>query len=195
MEVSIERVQGVTHRLVPEISQLLETTFPDCERESIPDFLADLEANRGPSLWVMTSHDGYLIGFARGFVFQASRRGFVVHIALVPESRGKRLGEQLLKRVNEEMRTSCEGYEGMYLEVERLEDAVTDAERESRRKRLAFFDRLGARLVSSELIQPPSQPGQPPVPLNLLFWGETAARDDELLSDFYKGIATIYRKF
>lgn len=194
MEVSIERVQGVTHRLVPEVSQLLETTFPDCERESIPDFLTDLEANRGPSLWVMTCEDGYFIGFARGFVFQSSCRGFVVHVALVQERRGKRFGEQLLKCVNEEMRASCEGYEGMYLEVERLEDAATDAELEARRKRLAFFDRLGARLVSSQLVQPPSQPGQPPVPLNLLFWGETTARDDELLSDFYKGIATMYRK-
>lgn len=177
---------GVNHPFVAQVSHLLKVTFPECERESIPDFLADLEAGRGHILWVLTNPSEQFLGFARGIVFPRIKRGWVVHVALDPQHRGCGLGDVLLKLVWDEMRASCEGFEGMYLEVERVEDADSELEREGRRKRLAFFDYLGARLVASEYIQPPSQPGQPPVPLNLLFWGESAVADKKLLSDFYE---------
>ncbi|MBL8060206.1 MAG: GNAT family N-acetyltransferase [Chthonomonas sp.] len=186
MELKLERVHRADHPNVSHVSQLLEVTFPECERESIPDFLADLEAGRGHTLWVLTDPHDQFLGFARGMVFPSLKRGWVVHVALDPRHRGGGLGAELLQQVLGEMRRSFEGFEGMYLEVERLQEAATEQERAERQKRLAFFDRLGARLVSPDYIQPPSQPGQPPVPLNLLFWGETAASDDELLADFYE---------
>lgn len=83
-----------------------------------------------------------------------------------------------------EFRTMCPGLEGIYLEVERVEDAQQD--QEARQKRLEFFKKLGAWLVTPSYIQPPSQPRQPPVALNLLFWGETRASPHELVSDFYE---------
>jgi len=185
VELKLERVDRGNHPHVPLVSRLLDVTFPEWERESIPEFLGDLKAGRGHTLWVLSDNSGQFLGFARGMVFPSLRRGWVVHVALLSECRGSGLGEQMLKLVWEEMQASCAGLEGVYLEVERLEDATTESERTARHKRLAFFERLGAQLISPGYIQPPSQQGQPPVPLNLLFWGKTAASDEELLADFY----------
>lgn len=186
MELRLERILGKWHPHLAKISSLLETTFPECERESIPEFLADLEAGRGHQLWCLCGPEGEFLGFARGMVFPKVRRGWIVHIALAPEERGAGLGAKLFELVWGAMAVQVDGFEGIYLEVERIEDAADDEERVARQKRLGFFDRLGARLVSTEYIQPPSQPGQPPVPLNLLFWGESADSEGKMLSDFYE---------
>ncbi len=182
----IDQVTDSGHPHVPAVARLLEDTFPEWERESMAMFWADLRAGRGLELWVLTDDAEQFLGFARGCCLPENSRGWIVHLALEPGQRGAGRGEAFLLLLRDHLRERVPKFEGLYFEVERVEDSAGATERGAREKRLAFFARLGARVVTTGYVQPPSQPGQPPVPLNLLFWGETVADNLELVLDFYQ---------
>ncbi len=60
--------------------------------------------------------------------------------------------------------------QGIIFEVEREDLAATAREREERIRRLRFFARVGARIVTGiDYLQPPLHPDAEPVPLYLMF--------------------------
>jgi hypothetical protein len=97
---------------------------------------------------------------------------FIVYLAVDPELRSRHIGAALFEKLWEE---GCRRYseaglkaEGMVWEVDIPERASTGQGLEQGRRRIAFFQRLGGRLLPAPYFQPPVD-GITPVPMHLMF--------------------------
>ena len=129
-------------------------------------------------------------GMARG-AFLPSGIGFVVHVAVAKPLQGLGLGERLIRHAIGAFQTDAEKagvpYYGTIFEVERVEDARDVREKTVRERRLRFFDRLGATLLTSHYTQPSMAPGLPPVLLNLLWLESTPGlARPTIIKQFYR---------
>lgn len=129
-------------------------------------------------------------GMVRGALLP-SGIGFIVHVAVARPLQGLSLGERLVRHAIQAFEADAEKmgipYYGTVFEVERVEDARDAQQKIVREKRLRFFDRLGAIVLTSDYTQPPMAPGLPPVPLNLL-WLEArpGLARPTIIKDFYR---------
>lgn len=156
LELFIESFHAWGREPVPVLTQILR------EREN---------PNREPYYrkWVAEDESG-VIGMIRGAYLPTAGAGFVVHIAVSKSTRGKGVARQLLAAAEGGFQDDAKGrlYQGLVFEVERIQDAKTDRERDIDAARLMFFDRIGARLVTPNYTQPPMGSWLPEMPLNLL---------------------------
>ena len=175
--------------------RLYEASFPVDEREP----RAVIEAWLRPTgisspgqaaikRFVVAERDAEVVGLTIHEFRPACGLGWLIYIAVEPSCRGTGLGARLLEAVRGLVRldASFRGvrYRGMILEVERVEDATDEADRVVRKARLAYFGQRGARLLTSDYVQPSLGEGLRPVPLNLLILdGEP---DASIVRDFYR---------
>lgn len=126
------------------------------------------------------------LGFAYFELLESARMGYVVYIVVNPARRGRAVGSALLQdvvgRLADEAKNQGCACGGVMLEVERVEDAHDEADRAERERRLRFFAKHGARVLTSGYLQPPAQPGFPSVALNLL-WLPMAEATPEPLAE------------
>lgn len=173
--------------MAEEALDLLEFLFPPEELE--PRGVIEAEFDGSPfETWIFEDEEEFLGGVVRGRVSPDGSWAWVVHVGLRPDLRGEGWGSQLLLAGIEALCASHSDCKGTLLEVERLEDASSDEERVIRAGRLKFFEKLGAKKISSTYIQDAVREETGPVPLNLLW----LARGDQempdlvgLIQDFY----------
>lgn len=129
----------------------------------------------GDVLHVAAALDGdAVVGGAMFTFLSRSNLGFLSYIFIGPETRGRGVGEwvyrQLAGMLGMDATARGQSLQGIILEVEREDLAATVRERGERVRRLRFFARVGARIVTGiDYLQPPLHPEAEPVPLYLMF--------------------------
>lgn len=173
--------------MAEEALDLLEFLFPPEELE--PREVIEAEFDGSPfETWIFEDEDEFLGGVVRGRVSPDGAWAWVVHVGLRPDLRGEGWGGQLLLAGIEALCSTHPGCKGTLLEVERLEDAESESEAAVRAGRLKFFEKLGAKKISSTYIQDAVREETGPVPLNLLW----LARGNEEMPDFVGLIEDFY---
>ena len=150
--------------------QLYDSEFPSTQREPRSVILETLR--RADGVVVRARQDSNTIGLAVAHMLRHPPVLFVVYLAVAPELRSRHIGAALFEKLWEEgcRRYSDEGQkaEGMVWEVNIPERATSEQELHQSRRRIAFFERLGGRLLSSAYFQPPVD-NITPVPMHLMF--------------------------
>lgn len=162
MESTQIRLCELSPVLDDEWRRLYEAAFPAGERES-EERLSKLIAE-GKMLYHRTSdQDGHLLGFT--MVSIASNFSFLAYMATDPARRSAGIGSKHLKRLVELLEEQFPNHIGLFLEIEATDPdtiEITDEERTIRKRRLAFYERAGARTVCDQavyLTPSYSQPG------------------------------------
>lgn len=187
---------------LPGVVDLYISSFPEDERED-PSYLQSMlgALNLSSPGKIATAHllvaerDTHPFGFAFCEFLPAAEMGFHIYIALAPSERGKGFGRRLLLCAEERMRLDALylglPYHGSICEVERVEDATDESDRRTRLRRVHFYERLGARIISSTYTQPALSPDKQPVPLYLMWRDANGGLSrEEIIRRFY---AEVYR--
>jgi GNAT superfamily N-acetyltransferase len=100
------------------------------------------------------------VGFISFNYIAKTKIGFVGYIVIEEKYRGHRIGEKLMKAMAKVITKDAKlagavSDNGIIFEVERAEDAKNEHERNVNRKRIAFFERIGAKIIPIDYWQPP----------------------------------------
>jgi hypothetical protein len=142
--------------------RLYEAAFPAGERESEEKLKQRMA--EGKTLYHRTlSEQGDLLGFT--MVSLASNFSFLAYMATDPARRSGGIGTKHLKRLVELLQEQYPNHVGLFLEIEATDPdtiQISDEERITRKRRLTFYERVGARVVCDQavyLTPSYSQPG------------------------------------
>jgi len=150
--------------------QLYDSEFPSTQREPRNVILETLR--RGNGVVICARQNNHTVGFAFAHMLRHPPVLFMVYLAVAPALRSRHIGAALFEKLWQggRRRYSDEGLkaEGMVWEVDIPERAPSEQGLEQSRRRIAFFERLGGRLLASAYFQPPVD-GINPVPMRLMF--------------------------
>jgi GNAT superfamily N-acetyltransferase len=168
--------------LAVQAFHLYETSFPIEERTPTDLLIASIrQVARGERFPGCISHfriaveDNKVIGISIYSYYQKPRIAFLGYLAIQPDLRGRGLGSWLLERTVEQLSTDAHALggksaRGMCWEVERPEDSTSPEEQARRERRIDFYKRNGAHVLSQiKFTAPPLAEGLPPVPYYLMF--------------------------
>ena len=145
-------------------------SFPSGEREPAAAILATVK--NGAGFAVRARAAGVTVGLACAHILHDPHALFLVYLAVTPEMRSGGVGTALFSRAWDTAALSRAGTaapcEGAVWEVEIPELAPNPTEGAQRRRRLAFFGRLGAHLLPQPYLQPAID-GIAPVPMRLMY--------------------------
>jgi len=151
--------------------QLYDSSFSSREREPHDVILATVHTGAG--LVVRARSAGLTIGLTCTHMLCDPPVAFLVYLAVAPALRSRHIGAALFEQARLH---SAEHYSsknlipaGLVWEVE-IPALVASDEREfeQRRRRIAFFERLGGRILPQRYLQPPVD-GIAPVLMHLMF--------------------------
>lgn len=158
--------------LAPDVSfwRLYAESFPSTERESPEVVLATLRAGTG---FVLRGRlEKLTIALASVHLLRQPPMPFLVYLAVAPAWRSKQVGTAIFERTwsaaASRYREEGSASPGMVWEVEIPELASDQHELEQRRRRISFFEALGARILPQRYFQPPVD-GIASVPMHLMF--------------------------
>lgn len=164
-DVVIRSLSGPSDPLFWPTLELYVESFPRDERGPLAEMAAYASDSPPPGPWRLEAAE--VAGTLGGLIFYGSfpslPAGFLIFIAAAPSIRGTGVGRALLQRAAE-----ASGPGPLLWECERPELASDPAERAVRLRRLAWFRRQGASLLSKGHTQPALGPDRQPVPLYLL---------------------------
>lgn len=168
------RLQSANDEYTPELIELYTDTFPLNQRHTEKDFIALMESNPLFNCEVVLMNNS-MIGFINYWDFDDFI--FLEHLAVEPPLRGHKLGEKLMKILQENHPKP------IVLEAERAEDS------EYGERRIEFYRRLGFETIDVEYMQPPYRPEDKPFPLEIL------SNHTDYATDNFDAIKrTIYRE-
>jgi GNAT superfamily N-acetyltransferase len=149
---------------------LYDSAFPSTEREARSVILETLR--RGDGVVVRARQNNSTIGMAFAHMLRHPPVLFMVYLAVAPELRSRHIGAALFeklwaagRKIYSERATEAEG---MVWEVDIPERATSKLGLQQSRRRIAFFERLGGRLLPAAYFQPPVD-GITAVPMYLMF--------------------------
>ncbi|MBX3119533.1 MAG: GNAT family N-acetyltransferase [Fimbriimonadaceae bacterium] len=159
-------------------AELYEASFPDDEREPTHKFAEWIkpdvgEGQRDPN-YLLAAFDGdEFLGFLFYSFYRQPCFAFFVYIAVNLNARGKGVASALFQEGERHCQQLAKQLGSEFLavvgEVERIEDALDESDRERRVLRLKLFDKLGLSILSSGYTQPALTDDSEPVPLNLMW--------------------------
>jgi GNAT superfamily N-acetyltransferase len=161
----------------PAVRLLYDTAFAADERvpwERLWHWYMILDENFRSVFWIaVTAGHGEVIGLAFFGYFRQQNLGYFTYLATQPDLRGRGLGAWLCEQVFEAVRQLAQVERGtdprlIFWEVRRPEDAADAAEAEYRRRRIAFYERLGAGVLPIDYTCPAVAEGQPAVAFTLM---------------------------
>lgn len=153
------------------------SSFPDGERVTADELRAgmlELAQSAYHHFWVVKSEDA-VVGLAVFEYLAEHNLGYLGYIAVDAGQRGNGTGAWLFNRVRCQIVRDARdnGHTspvGLCAEVERVEDATTEAERTMRARRIAFYCRLGGASLPIAYLVPPLKPDGAELRFNLLFF-------------------------
>ena len=149
--------------------QLYESSFPADERHPVED-LRKLITNGTVLLHRTTNKSGELLCFSIANLM--SDFNLLAYIATDSTKRSTGVGSKHMKKLVEEMKTAHPAHVGMFLEIESTKESGLDADtHKARTRRLAFYQRLGAKRMHKTYLMPSYGTSQ----------GTAEARQGELL--------------
>ena len=154
---------------------LYDAAFPVEVREDHRVLLDSLDNNGHPDDFCFLTglSDDKVVAFATAHYLADINSGFIVYIVTDPGIRGKGIGKETIRKIEEilnhkAIRNGHSGLDAMLLETEREEDAVSQFEREECLKRARFFHGKGYLKQGDRLyLQPPLHGEDKGVPLHL----------------------------
>ncbi len=171
--------------------QLYDSSFLSNEREP-RDVILDSLRN-GVAFAVRARAGAHTVGLAIAHLLREPPTLFLVYLAVAPELRSRHIGAALFEKV---WTIGAERYvewglkpTGVVWEVEIPERALGEQGLQDRRRRIAFFERLGAHVLPRPYVQPPVD-GIAPVPMHLMFRPAPGGSlpDDSALSALIRAI-------
>jgi hypothetical protein len=148
---------------------LYESSFPADERHPVDD-LRKLITGGTVILHRTTNKAGELLCFS--IVNVMSDFSLLAYIATDSTKRSTGVGSKHMKKLIEELKTAHPTHVGMFLEIESTKEAGLDADtHKARARRLAFYQRLGAKRMHKSYLMPSYGTAQ----------GTAEARQGELL--------------
>jgi len=194
---TIRELNGPNDAAFEACMALYLRSFPLNEREPVQRFVhyfpGGTAASRAISHQLVSESAGSVEGYSYSQFLEPVGLGFVVYIAIAEPFRGQGLGSKLLEASISVLKADAARlgltYAATMLEVERVEDADTDAEKLKRARRLRFFANAGAELLTSGYVQPALADGQSEVPLNLLWIPNSPGPTrEEVIRAFYREV-------
>jgi len=132
--------------------RLYEAAFPAGERES-EEKLRRLMDEGKMIVHETLTEQGDLLGFT--MVSLASNFSFLAYMATDPARRSGGIGTKHLKRLVELLKEQFPNHIGLFLEIEATDPdtvVISDEERPIRKRRLTFYQRIGARVVCDQAV-------------------------------------------
>jgi len=180
--MEIRELSSNEMNLIQQVRWIYEQSFPVEERDPFENMLQAIlrREQAGPeeceNCHFQVAVEGDQAAGAAFFnYYPKTRMGFIAYLAVHPTRRNGGLGAQLyhhlVECVAEEARTSGSGPAvGVVFEVEPPELGVDADEQALRRRRIGFYQRNGAVVVSDlALIAPPLGHGLPEMPYEIMF--------------------------
>lgn len=171
--------------------RIYTSSFPPVETKPVNKVVKLLLKDKNYHLFAIVK-DGSVIGISLLYVFKPLRSGLLDYMAIIPEYRGKGVGTELFRRTLNRFKRMCPDSIGLFLEVQK-EDVEDLAERRTRKNRIIFYRRLGAKKVGNLDYLLPPQHGTKPEEMHLMIVPsvEVKSLSKEYLLDLIK---TIYIK-
>lgn len=149
-----------------QIEAIYRSSFPPAELAPFPDIVR--EVREGLNTLIISRHEsGSVSAFALIHWLPGSRLIFLPYMAVARGYQNQGIGSGLLRYVVDELLHSCEA-DALIWEVERPE---SDDPNDERRRRVRFYERLGAQMVSAANAHycMPNPAGEGTVPLWLMW--------------------------
>jgi ribosomal protein S18 acetylase RimI-like enzyme len=150
---------------------LYETAFPVTEKVLVSSFLRKLRGGEyGPDkdehVLAIVNGEGALVAMAQYEVEPACQAAYLWYLAVLPACRNGGIGSWCYQQLA--ARIQAAGAGAILLEVEIPEEAHTEMERGYAKRRIGFYRRLGARLLTGIRYYQHVGSHQPPIPMHLL---------------------------
>ncbi|HZW03083.1 MAG TPA: GNAT family N-acetyltransferase, partial [Anaerolineaceae bacterium] len=153
--------------LLPEWLALYESAFPQGERFPVETMRTILRNGEPPCVQMLAVLDesGALVGLAVVELREQLQAMFLWYLAVTPAQRSQGLGSQIYRRLIAEFGAGCQA---LVFDVEIPELAVDAVERSLRARRIEFYRRHGARVLSGIDYAIHPSPDDPPVALHFM---------------------------
>ena len=169
-DVAIETVAPPSLRADAAFWRLYAESFDGAEREPPDVIVRSLDLGSGIALRAVAHPQ--TVGLATAHVLDGPGVTFLVYLAVDPGWRARRLGRALFDAADAAGRERLEARQrmstGIVWEIDDPAADVSAAELNVRLRRLAFFEKLGGRILEGPYVQPPVD-GHTPVPMRLMF--------------------------
>jgi ribosomal protein S18 acetylase RimI-like enzyme len=169
-DVSFVDLRGLDDELLLPWLDLYETAFPAAEKVLVSNHLAALQGRPeepGEHHLMAALSGGQFAGLARYHVLPEIATSYLWYLATRPELRSRGIGAELYGEIVR--RAQASGMRTLMLEVEIPEEMVSPEMRILAERRIGFYRRQGARLLTGiHYLQFLSTYHQP-VPMHLLF--------------------------
>lgn len=202
MSISWSEITLNNQTYLEEAFQLYDQSFPLDVREPHQIFVNSLqyavEQKADNFHFLIGLEQGELVSLATAHYLAEVNTGFIVYLAVNENRRKKGRGSQTLKQMerllNEDAIVNKQrNIHAISLESEKLENAVTMAEKEACGKRNLFFQKNGYRLYDEiDYVQPPLHGEGESVPLNLLL--KTLGKDCYAKEECKDIVRAMYRE-
>ncbi len=202
-ELSISETLAIEDPRLPAVRRIYDEAFPEDGDEGWEWLMQRLAgADNAPGVTpdayhiLVAEEDGQVLGFmAVAFWSQVpeanSALGFGDYLGVCSERRGSGIGGELYRSALATMESDADraglAFAGMAFDVEDPDLAVTAENRTLRERRIAFYERLGARLLSQVDFWEPALGAAPALRYRLFF--HRASRDIEsrqLVRELYR---------
>jgi GNAT superfamily N-acetyltransferase len=168
--ISLVPLAGLSDPHLLPWMELYELSFPPSERLLIASMLAIAagQAREGPHReWLLSAlADGEFVGLAHYATVPELRLAGLWGLATRPGLRGRGLGAEIYNSLRRQL--TAEGCDALIFEVERPDLAETNEARQFAERRIGFYTRLGARLLTGIEYWQWVGPHQPPVSMRVM---------------------------
>ena len=147
---------------VETIYKLIQTQFPREEIYQIHNFMQMMNNDRYKILLFRRESDEKLIGYATTYCMPLCETVWLDLFAVLPEYQNKGYGQKLFDAVYHKY---CASYNGLLLCAEKVDES-DPAKAEIQRRRLAFYEKVGAFRLQTDFQIPQEDGG---FPMYLLF--------------------------
>jgi GNAT superfamily N-acetyltransferase len=168
--ISLVPLRGLEDPHLLPWMELYELSFPPAQRLLISTMLAiarrQTRDDPQPE-WLLTALAGEAFaGLVHYATFPALGIAGLWGLATPPALRGQGLGAEIYMALR--ARLATEGYRVLLLEVERPDVVESEVGRQLAERRIGFYRRLGARLLTGIEYMQRVGPHQPPVPMHIM---------------------------
>lgn len=135
----------------------MQQQFPECEMYKYKSYVQLLHNGEYKILKYQRSEDNELIGYALVYIVESSNILWLDYLAIRKKYQALGYGSAMFKAL---VQKYCGPFDGILFSVEHI--SKTDAKlAESQKKRVRFYERLGAKKLSADFLQPCEDGGFP----------------------------------
>ena len=164
-DLKINRQSTLSRRMANQVRAIYQASFPPSERTPFSQIVKAIE--RGERLATIAQHAENVVGFAIVNPLPVAGIYLLAYAAVVKHMRGQGTGTALLRHVATDLRTQ-ENARGMLIEVDPPETGLAD-EIALRRRRIQFYRRNGARMITEVPYRIPNLAGQGSLEMRLMW--------------------------